>query len=109
VIADPNDGPKTAEAFFNGAAFVRPAQYQFGNASPYITNADNIIGLDIAVQKIFKVNERHAIELRGEFFNFPNTVTFSDPQGNINDGNYNKVSSQRVDPRQIQLGLRWRF
>ncbi len=109
VTKDPNDGPKTAEQFFDTSAFVRPAQYTFGNASPYITNADNIIGLDIAVQKVFPVNERHSIELRGEFFNFPNTVTFSDPQGNINDGNYGRVSSQRVDPRQIQFGLRWRF
>jgi hypothetical protein len=109
VTGDPNDGPKTAEQFFNTSAFVRPAQYQFGNASPYITNADNIVGLDIAVQKVFKVNERHAMELRGEFFNFPNKTVFSDPQGNINDGNYGRVSSQRVDPRQIQFGLRWRF
>ena len=109
VVGDPNDGPKTAEEFFNKSAFVRPAPFTFGNASPYITNADSIIGLDVAVQKVFPVNERNSIELRGEFFNFPNTVVFGDPTGNLNDGNFGRVGSQRVSPRQIQLGLRWRF
>ena len=109
LVGDPNAGPKTAEEFFNTAAFVRPPQFSFGNAAPFITNADNIIGLDIAAQKVFQVNERHAFELRGEFFNFPNTVTFGDPQANINNANWGRVSGQRVSPRQVQLGLRWRF
>ncbi|MEZ5354889.1 MAG: carboxypeptidase-like regulatory domain-containing protein [Bryobacteraceae bacterium] len=109
LVGDPNAGPKTAEQWFNTGAFAKPAPFTFGNASPYITNADGIVSLDIAAQKVFRVNERHAFELRGEFFNFPNTVSFADPQGNLNNSAYGRVSGQRVSSRQIQLGLRYRF
>ena len=109
AVSNPNNGPKTADEWFNTSAFVNPAPFTFGNASPYITNADNIVSFDVALQKKFAVNERHAIELRGEFFNIGNTVSFSDPQGNFNNNAFGRVSGQRVDPRQIQFGLRWRF
>ncbi|MEZ5363900.1 MAG: hypothetical protein R2748_16570 [Bryobacterales bacterium] len=49
------------------------------------------------------------MEFRAEMFNFPNTVNFGDPQGVMNNGNYNRITGTRTDPRQIQFGLRWRF
>ena len=91
------------------SAFNMPAQYTFGNAAPNITNADGIIGIDMALEKKFAINERHAVEFRTEFFNMPNTVNFGDPTGNMNSGNYNKITTQRTSPRQIQFGLRYRF
>jgi hypothetical protein len=109
VVGDPNDGPKTPDQWFNTAAFAIPAQYTFGNAAPFITNADNIVNLDLAIQKIFRINERHALEFRTEMFNFPNTVSFSDPNGDRNNALFGRISAQRVDPRQIQFGLRYRF
>lgn len=109
AVSNPNNGPKTAEEFFNTASFVKPQQYTFGNASPYITNAAKIFSVDVALQKKFAINEQHSFELRGEFFNIGNTVSFGDPQGNFNNNGFGQVSSQRVDPRQIQLGLRYRF
>ena len=45
--------PRTDEEWFNKAAFALPAIYTFGNAGQYITNADSIIGIDMAVQKNF--------------------------------------------------------
>ncbi len=63
----------------------------------------------MAIQKKFVIHEQHAFELRGEFFNIGNTVSFSDPQGNFNNAAFGRVSGQRVDPRQIQFGLRYRF
>lgn len=107
--SDPNAGPKTPDDWFNKAAFVRPPAFSFGSVSPYVTNADGIINLDAAVQKVFRVNERHSFELRGEFFNFSNTTSFADPDGNINNGTYGTINNQRVSSRQIQMGLRYRF
>jgi hypothetical protein len=88
---------------------VRSPAFTFGNAAPYITNADGIISLDIVLGKQFHIKEGHTLELRGEFFNFPNTTSFGDFEGNINNAAYGRVSSQRVSSRQIQLGLRYRF
>lgn len=109
VTGNPNDGPKTADQWFNTSAFVNPAQFSFGNASPYITNSDGIVSLDIAAQKVFQVREQQSFEFRAEFFNFPNTVSFGDPQGNFNNSSFGRIGNQRVDSRQIQLGLRYRF
>ncbi len=109
AVSNPNNGPKTADEWFNTSAFVNPAPFTFGNASPYITNADNIVSFDVALQKRFVIHEQHAFELRGEFFNIGNTVSFGDPQGNFNNAAFGVISSQRVDPRQIQFGLRYRF
>jgi len=109
LVGNPNNGPKTPDQWFNASAFVRPPQFQFGNANPYITNADGIISLDFALQKSYRITEKQALEFRGEFFNFPNTVSFADPQGNINAGDYGRINSQRVSSRQIQFSLRYRF
>jgi hypothetical protein len=109
IVGDPNNGPKDVDNWFNANAFERPQPYTFGTASAYVANADGIIGFDIAVQKKFPINERHSMEFRTEFFNFPNTPSFGDPQSNMNNGNYNRVSGTRSDSRQIQFGLRWRF
>ncbi|MBM3767674.1 MAG: carboxypeptidase regulatory-like domain-containing protein [Acidobacteria bacterium] len=109
LVGNPNNGPKTPDQWFNTSAFVRPPQFQFGNANPYITNADGIISLDFALQKSYRITEKQALEFRGEFFNFPNTVSFADPQGNINAGDYGRIASQRVSSRQIQFSLRYRF
>ena len=109
LVGNPNAGPKTPEQWFNTSAFVRPPLYQFGNASPNITNADGIVGIDFTLQKMFKITERHALEFRTEVYNLPNTTSFGDAAGNINAGDFGRVSGQRVASRQIQFSLRYRF
>jgi Carboxypeptidase regulatory-like domain len=109
LVGDPNDGPKTPDEWFNTKAFALPALYTFGTAGPYITNADGIIGVDVAVDKKFRIREGHNLEFRTEFFNVSNTVNFGDPTVAMNNANFGKITSQRTPPRQIQFGLRYRF
>ena len=100
---------KNSIEWFNKAAFEFPDQYTFGTAGAYITDADGIISFDVAVQKDFRINERHAIEFRAEFFNLPNNVNFGLPQEAMNNGNFGIISGQSTNPRQIQFGLRYHF
>lgn len=109
LVGDPNAGPKTPDEWFNTKAFVLPAQYTFGNAGAFITNADGIIAIDMALGKEFRLTENHALEFKTEFFNVPNTVNFGDPTGAMNNANFGKITSQRTSPRQIQFNLRYRF
>jgi hypothetical protein len=109
LVGDPNAGPKTVDQWFNTAAFAMPAQYTFGNAGAYITNADGIVSIDMALAKNFPIRGSHALEFRTEFFNVPNTVNFSDPIGAMNNANFGRITSQRTPPRQIQFSLRYRF
>ena len=109
LSGDPNAGPRTVDEWFNRAAFSMPAQYTFGNAGAFITDADGIISLDIALEKKFQIHEQHAVEFRTEFFNMPNTVNFGDPTAAMNNANFGRITTQRTPPRQIQFGLRYRF
>ncbi|MGH9843213.1 MAG: carboxypeptidase regulatory-like domain-containing protein [Blastocatellia bacterium] len=109
LVGNPNAGPKTPDEWFNTKAFAFPAQYTFGTAGQYITNADGIIVIDMALEKQFPIRENHALEFKTEFFNVPNTVNFGDPTGAMNNANFGKITSQRTNPRQIQFSLRYRF
>ncbi len=109
LVGDPNAGPKTPDEWFNTKAFARPAQFTFGTAGAYITNADGIIVIDAALAKEFKIRENHALEFKTEFFNVPNTVNFGDPTGAMNNANFGRITTQRTNPRQIQFTLRYRF
>ncbi len=109
LVGDPNAGPTTVDQWFNTAAFAMPAEYTFGNAGAFITNADGLVSIDMAVAKNFPIRGSHALEFRTEFFNVPNTVNFSDPIGAMNNANFGRITSQRTPPRQIQFSLRYRF
>ena len=109
LVGDPNAGPKTVDQWFNTAAFAMPAEYTFGNAGAYITNADGLVSIDMALAKNFPIRGSHALEFRTEFFNVPNTVNFSDPISVMNNANFGRITSQRTPPRQIQFSLRYRF
>jgi len=109
LVGDPNAGPKTPDEWFNKKAFALPAQYTFGTAGAFITNADGIIVIDMALEKHFPIREKHALEFKTEIFNVPNTVNFGDPTGAMNNANFGKITSQRTNPRQIQFSLRYRF
>ncbi|HKX31604.1 MAG TPA: carboxypeptidase-like regulatory domain-containing protein [Blastocatellia bacterium] len=109
LVGDPNAGPKTPDEWFNTKAFAVPAPFTFGNAGQYITNADGMISIDMALEKKFKIREGHALEFKTEFFNVPNTVNFGSPEGSMNNSNFGRITSQRTNPRQIQFTLRYRF
>ncbi len=109
LVGDPNTGPKTIDEWFNTKAFVRPAQFTFGTAGAFITNAPGITTIDVAMEKRFRITENHGLEFKTEFFNVPNTVNFGDPNGTLNNANFGKITSQRTNPRQIQFSLRYRF
>jgi len=109
LVGDPNAGPKTPDEWFNTKAFALPAQYTFGTAGAFITNADGIVTIDVALEKKFQVTESNTLEFKTEFFNIPNVVNFGDPVGAMNNANFGKITSQRTPPRQIQFSLRYRF
>src|SRR5262249_11269214 len=60
--------------WFDITAFQRPAQYTYGNASPYSVTTDGRQSWDFALHKEFRFHERHALQFRTEMFNIPNHV-----------------------------------
>lgn len=103
--------------WFNTASFVRAATNGSGTPIAPGTGPRNPFTgpgtktVDLSIGKNFRITERFATEFRGEFFNLLNTPQFSQPDGNMNDGNkFGQVTSLRLDSqREIQLSLRVSF
>ncbi len=87
VIANPNTGPKTVSQWFNTAAFVVNNWGSFGNEARNAVVGPDFSQLDVAIQRVFAMNERYSVALRFESFNVMNKANFLNPLG-TGTGNY---------------------
>jgi hypothetical protein len=113
VLRNPNlpVGQRTVDRWFDTSAFVLPQPYTFGNAGAYIIEDDGRQVFDLSIAKTFPVREGHSVELRGEFFNFPNHPNFGAPGsgGYVMGTPAFGVISSTTPARQIQFALRYEF
>ncbi|HEY2934059.1 MAG TPA: TonB-dependent receptor [Acidobacteriota bacterium] len=65
--------------------------------------------VDFSVLKDFKISESRELQFRAEFFNVFNTVNFSNPNTNLESGNFGQITGQNGDPRLIQFALKLYF
>jgi len=105
---DMKDG-RTAERWFDTAAFAMPAPYTFGNAGRNIVYEDGETNVDLSVTKQFRANERTKVELRAEIFNVFNFLNFVGAPGRIAfTPNFGRLFNAGPS-RQAQLGLKLTF
>ena len=87
-----------------------PAQNTLGNGGRNIVTGPGLVNLDFSVFRRFPLpHEGMDLTLRVESFNFFNTPHFNNPQGNINNSNFGRVTSAQEDQRGFQFGLTLRF
>ncbi|HYZ87363.1 MAG TPA: TonB-dependent receptor [Bryobacteraceae bacterium] len=113
VLRNPNlpAGQRTVDRWFDTSAFVLPQLYTFGNAGAYIVEDDGRRIFDVSIAKKFYFMEQRFVELRGEFFNFPNVVNFTAPGSGgyvMNTPTFGVITGT-TPARQIQLALRVQF
>lgn len=113
VVADPNSGSglHTQKEWFNVNAFANPSPYTHGNekVNPYVSDWNR--NLDVSLFRTFRVGlgEQRYFEFRAEAFNVLNKVIFSTPNTNLTNANFGSVTSQRNQPRQLQMGLKFQY
>ncbi len=101
------DGPT-----FDTTQFVTASSLQPSNNIRYFdTNFNNLRrdptkNLDTSVLKRIGLGERRYMQLRFEFFNVTNRVTFSAPQLSPTNSAFGVISSQANNPRKIQVAAR---
>jgi hypothetical protein len=84
------------------ASHIRTFDTYFNNL-----RRDPTKNLDVSALKKFSLGERRYLQLRFEFFNVTNRVTFSAPaQLNPTNSAFGLISSQANNPRKIQVGAR---
>ena len=72
---------------------------------------------DTTLQKTTKITERTSLQFRAEFFNLfnhpqfnaPNAALFVSPLPDVNSPNFGRILSTSVNPRVMQLGLKFLF
>jgi hypothetical protein len=109
LIGDPVLANPTPNDWFNVNAFAMPAKYTYGNSGRNILQADNLIQLDLTLEKRFNIVEKTQLEFRAEAFNVLNRPTFSAPGASIGSASAPVVTSTLNADRILQFALKLYF
>jgi hypothetical protein len=110
---DGNSGPNIfadPQKALNSYSFTLPGESGMRNS----IRGDSFFNIDASLSKRFTMpfNEKHSLQFRWEVFNVTNSVRF-DPASISNfltiKGSFGKYSSELVEPRVMQFGLRYEF
>jgi hypothetical protein len=114
-------GPSGGPGWFAAGAFCKPPAigdgFDFGSMGPGAAKGPGQFNFDTTLQKITRITERQSIQFRAEFFNLfnhtqfnaPNTALFASPLPDENSPNFGRLTTTSVNPRVIQLGLKYVF
>jgi hypothetical protein len=107
VLADPYLPNKGVNGWLNPAAFARPADGVWGNASQNI-QGPGVVTINLGLTRKFQIREKHSVEFRAEAFNAPNHLNPNNPVLALNSQNFGRIISAG-DPRIMQLALKYMF
>jgi hypothetical protein len=108
LVGNRIEGARTAEQWFNTAAFAEPAPGFFGNAGRNIIREPGIHKWDVSFFKNNRITESVNLQFRAEFFNIFNHTNFNGIDTTFGSGSFGRATSAR-DPRIVQLGLKLSF
>ena len=91
--------------YFNTAAFSQPADFTYGNLSPYIgsVRSPGMNNVDATLSKDFHFTERVRLQFRAEMFNVLNHPVFNPPTTTLGNANFGVISSQANLNRQMEF------
>ena len=105
--------------YFNARCFTTPPVIgadgigtAFGNSATGIAAGPGQANLDLAVSKAVTFDWPHepsSLTFRAEFYNALNHPQFANPDSNFTSPTFGVISSTAVNPRVIQLALRFAF
>ena len=100
---------RSRQRFFDTEAFVRPAQYQLGNAGRNILIGPGSRNLDLSITKLFTLTEHKALQFRAEAFNATNHPNWGTPGTTLGTAAFGTITSNDNLPRVLQFGLKLIF
>jgi hypothetical protein len=109
MLRNPNHGPRTADKWFDTAAFATPAPFAFGNEGIGAITSPGISSVDFSLVKNTRLTERMNLQFRAEAFNAANHTLLGDPDTTFGSPTFGTINSTRLDNREIQLALRLLF
>jgi len=104
-----DSGARTADRWFNPAAFVAPAAFTFGNAGRNSVYGPGLQTLDVALHREFELSERAKFQFRAEMFNALNHTNLGTPNRFVNTPQFGTITEPATSAREIQLSARVSF
>ncbi len=102
--------------WFNPAAFVKPANFTWGNLGRNVARGPGYYEIDTALQKEIPLKEQLKLEFRAEAFNLLNHPIYGDPSGNTSSSSFGIITDELNSgatgvgsSRRIQFMLRLEF
>lgn len=108
LIANPNLDNRTAERWFNTAAFAVPARGNFGSAGRNIVDGPGLQTINLSLVKNTVFSDRYNLQFRAEFFNALDRANFGLPDNFVGNPTFGRILTAG-DPRRVQLGLKLLF
>jgi hypothetical protein len=102
-------GTRTADRWFNPAAFATPAAFTFGNVGRNTVYGPGMQTLDLALHREFSLTEQIRFQFRAEFFNALNHTNLGTPNRFVNTPQFGTITEAATPGREVQLGLRLSF
>lgn len=100
--------PHQAEQWFTTTSFADPVAGFYGNLARNSLVGPGFFVFNWSLYKHFRIGERVDTELRFEFYNIFNQVSFAGVSTSLGSGSFGEVASAH-DPRIIQLGVMLHF
>ena len=115
-IGDPSTSGSPSEridAYFNPAAFSRPAPDTYGTAPRTLPNyrTFGIRNGDTTLMKNFAIREQKSVQLRMEAYNLTNTPSFGRPNSTFGNSTFGIISGYAPGrgPREMQVGVKFYY
>ena len=102
-------GTRTADMWFNPAAFSTPAAFTFGDVGRNTVYGPGRQTLDLALQREFSMTETLKLQVRAEAFNALNHSNLGTPNRFVNTPQFGTITEAATPGREIQLGVRLSF
>jgi hypothetical protein len=102
-------GTRTADKWFNPAAFATPPAFTFGDVGRNSVYGPSLRTLDIAIARSFRISERSSFQFRGEAFNAMNQVNLGTPNRFVNTPQFGTITMPMTPGRELQMSARLSF
>lgn len=109
VVGDPDLDDRTAERWFNTAAFAPNTPGSWGDTPRGFLRGPAFWNIDMALSRVVRLNARHRVELRAEAFNITNRVHLDNPNTVFGNANFGRIINTQSGPRIMQFALKYLF
>ena len=107
-----NHSPDWVDNYFvDNSVFQRPDDFTLGDAPRALGSVRSPLSFtaNLSLGKQFSIREGMNLEFRIEAQNALNHPVFGTPNVSVDDGNFGKITSTAVLPREVQLAVKFNF